>query len=84
MGHPRRDHQHLARTHDDVRDVTGELHPEAALEDVRDLFVRVLVHRDDAALLEVDVRQHRLLASDKATPDLVDELLAWDVLPAME
>ena len=70
--------------HDDVRSVVRELHPEAALEDVGELLVRVLMHGDDAALLQEDLREHGLLPGHDAPFDLVDQLLARNVLPAME
>src|SRR5438067_1712028 len=67
----RRDVQDLAgRDVDDLRLVLAEPEAQPALEDVRQLLVFVLVARDDAPLLEVDVRQHHPLGRDQPPAEL--------------
>ena len=82
MRQVRRDDQHLARLHvDALRLVLAEPEAQAALEDVRQLLVVVRVHRDDGALLQIDVRDHHRVARDEAAADRGIELLAREVVP---
>ena len=72
MRHVARNHQHLAgRDEGAVRlvlriDLVAEPEAQRTLQDVRDLLVHVVMLRHDAACLEVDVRDHHLLAGDDA------------------
>ena len=54
-----------ARTIDLLGLVFAEPEAERAFEDVGELLVLVRVPRHDAALLEVDVREHHALAGDE-------------------
>ena len=59
----RRDVEHLAGTYvDDLLPIIADRESERTLEDVRQLLVLVIVLRDDAALLEVHVREHHAVA----------------------
>ena len=80
----RRDVQHLTRADDDLL-VLVFTNPEAqrALEDVRQLFVFVLMPRDDAALLEVYMRQHHLLAGNEPAVEHRRDRLLRHLFPAI-
>src|SRR6476661_4906866 len=70
MPHHARDHEHFARVHIGVhvaRCIGMLTDPETqhAREDVRELFVVVIVRRHDRALLEMHVREHHALARDE-------------------
>src|SRR5207237_450351 len=74
--------QHLARGDvDDLRLVLAEPEAELALEEGRQRLVLVLVARDDAALLEIDVGDHHPLGRDQAPREQRIESLARQVLP---
>src|SRR5690606_6849434 len=54
------------------------------LEDVGQLFIVVLMARDDRALREEDLREHHALPGDELAADLVGDLLLRHVGPTME
>src|SRR5262249_52224528 len=65
--HVRRDAQDLARAHDHL--LAFQLELQRALKDVSDLLAFVEMLRDDRALLEKHLRDHRLIARDDFTAD---------------
>src|SRR5262249_46801381 len=67
----------------DLRLVVAEPEAELPFEDVRQLLVLVLVARDDAALLEVDVRDHHPLGRDQPPAELRVEQLRRQIVPAV-
>src|SRR5262245_35825862 len=76
--------QDLARSDvDDLRLVLSQPETQDALEDVGDLLVLVRVPRDDAALVEVDVRQHQPVAADQPPVEERVELILRQVVPAV-
>src|SRR5262249_50688010 len=66
---------------DDRRLVLAEPEPELAFEDVGQLLVLVRVLPDDAALLEIDVREHDPLAGDESAAEVCLQRLLRDLLP---
>ena len=56
---------------------------ETAFEDVRQLFVLVLVLGNDASLFQVHVRQHHPVARDQATVEEWRHGLARNVVPGI-
>ena len=76
--------EHLARADvDDLRSVLAEQEAELALEDVGQLLVLVRVLRDDAALVEEDLRQHHPLGRDQLPRQVRLQLLLRHVVPAV-
>src|SRR2546430_13461727 len=78
--------EHLARAHHDLLGgsaIVPHQEPQRTLEDIGELFVRVRVLRDDAALLQVHVREHHLVTGDQATRKLLMQLFAGDLVPAI-
>src|SRR5207247_9759303 len=74
--------QHLSgRDVDLLRFVLPEPEAELALEDVRQLLVLMLVARDDATLLEEDLRDHHPLGRDQATTEVGVERLTRRLVP---
>jgi hypothetical protein len=79
-----RDVQHLARAHEhDFLLVLADPELEAALEDVGELLVLVLVARYDAALLEVDVREHGALTGDEPAREHGGDVFLRHLFPAI-
>ena len=65
--HVARQVQHLARAHDDLLGaVVPDQEPQRAFQDVGELLILMGMLGDDAALLEIDMRQHHLVAGDHA------------------
>jgi hypothetical protein len=63
---PRWQEQHLAGAHHDFLGlVLANPEMQRALDDVCELFVVMLMARHDAALLQIDVRQHHPIARDQ-------------------
>src|SRR6476661_3949812 len=69
---------------DDLRLVVSDEETEDTLQDVGQLLVLVRVLRDDATLLEIDVRNHEPLRRDEAPAQVRLELLLRQVLPAVQ
>jgi hypothetical protein len=82
MLHPRRDQQHLALAHDDLLAVHQE--SQRALQRVGHLLGLVLVHRDERAALQVNLRQHLLLASHDLPRDHLRHFLERDLVPPVQ
>ena len=82
MGNVRRKHEHLACAHDDGLGILGA-DPEfqSALEHVGQLLVLVMVQRNDAAFLHVNVREHGLLARDDAAVEKIGKFFLGKVVP---
>jgi hypothetical protein len=84
VGQVARDAQHLAGADvDDLVAVLPETKSKPALEDVRQLLVVVRVLGDDASLLQVDVRDHQVVAGDDAPAEQRVQLLAREGVPAV-
>src|SRR5207249_8737000 len=76
--------EHLARAHHDLLGaIVSHEEPQRTLQDVGELLVHVRVLRDDAALLQVHVREHQLVTGDEATRKLFVQLFAGHVVPAV-
>src|SRR6266550_5313471 len=69
---------------DNLRLVVSEPETEDTLEDVGQLLILVRVLRDDAALFEVDMRQHQPLRGDEAPFQVWLELFLRQILPAVQ
>ena len=81
--HVGRNVEYLSRADDDFLlaiDADPEL--ERALDDPGDLLVLVRVSRDDAAFVEVDLREHHAVAGDQAARELAGDGLLGEVGPA--
>jgi hypothetical protein len=80
----RGDGQHLARLHHDLlRLVLAQPEVQRSREHVRELLVLVRVAGHQAALLEVDVREHHPLAGDEPPVEQRVEALPGQVVPAV-
>src|SRR5690242_15580538 len=69
---------------DCFRLVRADPEPQAAFEDVGDLFVLVRMTRNDRALLEVNVREHDAIGGYQAPVKHFTHLLLRHVVPAIE
>src|SRR2546423_13761015 len=79
---PRRNVQHLALTHGNL--FAGDQKLERALQDVGHLLALVRMIRDDAAALQVDLREHLALAGDDLPREHFSNFFEGDLVPAME
>ena len=79
---PRGNMQHLAFAHGDLLAADEEL--ERALQDVGHLLALVRVHRNDAAGLQIDLRQHLALARHDLPREHLGDFFEGDFVPAME
>ena len=74
--------QHFAFAHGDLLAADEEL--QRALQDVGHLLALVRVHRNEAAGLQIDLRQHLALAGDDLPRQHLGDFLEGDLVPAME
>src|SRR5947208_6449280 len=82
--HVARQMEHLARAHHDLFGaVVPHQKPQRTLQDVGQLLVHVRVLRDDAALLQVHVGQHQLVAGDQTTGQELVQILTGNLVPAI-
>src|SRR4249919_2892903 len=79
---PRRDVEYLAFAHGDL--VAADQEFQRALEDVGDLLALMRVIRDQAAALQIDLREHFLLAGHQLARQHFGDLLEGDLVPAMQ
>ncbi len=82
MGDVGRDDEDLACAHS--VSFAGDLKSKCAFEDKGELFVRVGVLGDDAALEEDDAGEHALFAGDELAGEQRVELLGGERVPALE